>query len=418
MTANSKSPFFTFFYGIALFIVAVCFLPRLFFKAKSKTGRAALYQKMGFGIPKNSNAIGAFWFHAVSLGETKAIAPLVEQVRKSYPHIPYIVTTTTDTGFKEAEKLFPDATRFYLPWDFKFLIRPLVQFYLPKMIILSETDLWLNFLQAGIEVKAKTAVVSAKISDRSLGRLKRFPLFAKKLFGALDKVLVQNDTYEKRFLSLGIPPEKVKITGNLKFDIKFPAYTSEELAETRNKLGLKEGEKLVVLASTHAPEEMWLLDKLYSLPAKIALVPRHPYRFEEVAKLMPEARRFSNPQETASNWILVDAMGQLLKIFALADVAVVCGSFNDKIGGHNLLEPCAYKVPTLFGPYVQTQFEMEQLILSHQAGMKVTLDELLPALNDLLEHKEKRDRLGENGLKLISQLQGIGKKTWEALLSR
>ena len=111
-------------------------------------------------------------------------------------------------------------------------------------------------------------------------------------------------------------------------------------------------------------------------------------------------------------------MGQLLKIFALADVAVVCGSFNDKIGGHNLLEPCAYKVPTLFGPHVQTQFEMEELILSHQAGLKLTLDELLPTLNDLLAHPEKRALLGENGFKLISQLQGIGKKTWETLLAK
>ena len=350
MRSNSKSPFFSLLYGMALIIVAFFYLPRLFMKARSQSGRLALYQKMGFGLPRNPKGIGAFWFHAVSLGETKAIAPLVEQVKKSYPGLPFIVTSTTETGFKEAEKLFPDAIRFFLPWDFKCLIRPLVQFYLPKMMIMCETDLWLNLLDAGKEVGAKTAVVSAKISERSLGRLKRFPLFANRLFGSLDQVLVQNETYEKRFLSLGLPPEKVKITGNLKFDTKFPVFTPEEVQEVRHKIGLKEGEQLVVLASTHAPEEVWLLEKLSSLPVKIALVPRHPYRFEEVAKLVPDARRFSNPQETTSNWILVDAMGQLLKIFAIADVAVICGSFNDKIGGHNLLEPCAYKVPVLFGP--------------------------------------------------------------------
>jgi len=416
MSSNSKSLFFGLLYGVSLILLALLFFPRLLAKVRTGLGRQSLYQKLGFGLPRNPQGIGAFWVHAVSLGETKAVAPLIEQIKKNYPSIPFIITSTTDTGYKEAEKLYPDAIRFFLPWDFKWIMAPLVKFYLPKMIILSETDLWYNLLKAGKEVGAKTAVVSAKLSERSLDRYQRFPYFSQKIFGTLDLILAQNETYAKRFLSLGLAPEKVKVTGNLKFDTKFPSFSLEQLEETRQKIGLKEGEQLVVLASTHAPEEEWLLEKLAPLHAKIALVPRHPYRFDEVAKLMPEARRFSSPQDTSSKWILVDAMGQLLKIFALADVAVVCGSFNDKIGGHNLLEPSAYKVPVLFGPHVYTQFEMEELILSHNAGEKITIDTLLPTLTDLLQNPEKRKAMGENGFSLISKLQGIGKKTWDAIL--
>jgi 3-deoxy-D-manno-octulosonic-acid transferase len=421
MPTNTKTPFFSFLYGLLISLYALVFMPRFFWKmSKAGLGLKPLLQRFGFGIPKNEKGIGAFWYHAVSLGETKAIAPLILEIQKQYPGVPTIITSTTDTGYKEAEKLFPKAIRFFLPLDFKWVLRPIVNFYLPKMIIFSETDLWYHLLQLGKNVHARTAVVSAKISERSQKRFLKYPALANKLFSQVDKILAQNETYLERYLTLGIPPSKLTVTGNLKYDVRYPAYTPEELQELRNRIGLQEGESLIVLASTHAPEEEWLIEKLSPLLAthpkwKVAVVPRHPHRFEEVAKLLPQPRCYSNPQETSSQWILVDTMGQLMKHFAIADVAVVCGSFKE-IGGHNLLEPSVYKVPVLFGPHVFTQFEMEELLLKNKAGEKVILEELPSRITYLLEHPEERQAIGERGAALIASLQGIAKKTWQSLI--
>ncbi len=385
------------------------FIPKLTKRfIKKELPLSYLKNKFGFGLKEiKSYSIGSIWIHGVSLGEMKAITPFVRKLKEEYPSTPFLFTTQTTTGYQEAKKMFPNDPVFFLPIDFSFVMRPLIRAIRPKFIFFSETDLWYHLLQASSQAGGKNVIVSAKLSEKSAAWYRSI---ADRLFAYVDLICCQNSLYQERFRSIGVPDSKLKVTGNLKYDIKYPLSTN--LPDVKN---------CIVLGSTHPKEEEDLLEVLPQ-DQTIVVVPRHPHRFQEVGAFLERKGisfyRWSQKESRPENAhvVLVDSMGKLLEFYQVAEVAIVCGSYQP-IGGHNILEPLAYGTPVIFGPYMHTQFELVELVLNAQAGLQVPLENLNERLHALLENKEELQKMGENGKKLMASLQGVTEKTFAEIIA-
>lgn len=419
-----------FFYNIAIFIITIFYLPILAYRRIfHKKYRHSLKYRFGFDFPHiNKNDQKLIWVHAVSVGETKAIASLIKQIKQQQPNTIVVLSVITETGFAEGNKSIPEADyHVYLPLDLPFIIRPIVRRIRPDKVIICETDLWYNFLSESKKQGAKVFLVNGKISERSMERHCMFPAFTHCLFGLFDKICLQNDTYKARFEKMGLFTDYLKVTGNLKFDDDFPVAGEEELAEWRCRLQINDRDRVIVIGSTHNPEEELLLQALESLwkaypDAKILLVPRHPERFDDVAGLLDKFRlswgRLSLEGELTGkeNIILIDAMGVLRQLYQLAEIAIVGGSFTDKVGGHNILEPVKYAVPILFGPYMFSQPGMGELVLKYKAGYQVDVDEVYSTLLKLLEDADLSDHMQQASDALFVEIQGALQRTFSEIV--
>lgn len=414
-------------YEIGLLLFAIAMLPKLLYQLIFKGKyRKSLLKRFGSSFPlikKGDRPL--VWFHAVSLGETKAIAPLIKQLKADLKNPLILFSTTTETGYVEACRTIAADYHVYLPFDFAWVIKAIVKRTAPDLVVLCESDFWYNFLQAAKTSGAYVAVVNGKLSSRSQERFLKIPAFTKKLFSCIDLFCVQGNLYRTRFESLGIPSEKIIVTGNMKFDGDYAKLPENQLKAWREELGIQTSDPVLVIGSSHNPEETQLLKILGQVwiqhpKLKVMLVPRHPERFNEVAGILQKNninfRRLSQKNtENQSSVILIDAMGLLRKCYQLADVAIVAGSYTPKVGGHNILEPSWYGVPVIFGPYMHTQPDLVDLVHEYKAGLQVPLDSLSDVLTKLLANPMDRKELGDAGLKLAGDVHGATSKTLHLL---
>lgn len=385
-----------------------------------KKYRGILGARLGRKFPKiEKKQRKLIWVHAVSLGETKAIAPLIKKF-KSLPNPPLILlSTVTQTGYAEGKKTAADYT-VYLPFDFRYIIRPIVRRVRPDLVILTETDFWYHFQKAAKKSGAQLIVVNSKLSKRSFGRYQTFPSFVRHLLKPIDHFYVQGPLYEERLQKLGISPDKITITGNIKLDAPIGTIKTP----TRQQLGLKEA-FVITLGSTHNPEErIWIkaLKTLWQKQAnlKVLLVPRHPERFREVEHLLEKEglsyARWSEKGTLHTHQILlVDAMGVLKTCYQLADLTFVGGSFTSLVGGHNILEPCFYGKPVLFGPYMDSQPDLLDLARAYQAGLQIKPEDIISTVQQFMTNPSLSAQIGKNGLNLMAASQGALDKTFHAL---
>ncbi len=391
---------FNFAYAVALHFYA---LARIF-RCRWKT----LGRRLGFGFPKVEGPV--IWVHAVSMGEVRAIAPLVRALKERHR---VLVSTVTETGYAEIGRSLPEVDyAVYLPFDFPYVIGPIMRRVAPSLVIVCETDLWYNFLRYA---DAPVVLVNGKISKRSFERFSRFGLVCKRLLGQIDFFCVQDQTYRDRFSRLGIPDEKFCVTGNLKFDALIDA--------TPTALEMERGSgPVVVLGSTHDPEEEKLLKALKPVwkefpEMRVWVVPRHPQRFQRVARLLRELEipfhRYSEGGD--ERVVLLDAVGVLRAAYAQADVAIVAGSFTSRVGGHNILEPLLYDVPLLFGPHMKNQPELERAVLEMGAGRQIELEEVGPEVLRLLCDASQGEVMAKAGRELLTGLRGATDRTLEFL---
>ncbi|NGX62479.1 MAG: hypothetical protein K940chlam9_01976, partial [Chlamydiae bacterium] len=354
--------------------------------------------------------------------ETKAIASLVKKLKR-LPNPPLVLLTTlTETGHIEGKKSAPEADwHAFLPFDFPYLVSPLVKRVSPDVFLLMETDFWPHLLHTAKKEGATISLLNGKISERSFKRFSSLSAFSRFFFSPFDHFFLQGPLYQKRFLSLGIPQEKLHITGNIKLD--FSQYPPpDELLKEKLQLGTS---PLLTLGSTHDPEEaIWIeaLKVLWKIfpDLKVLLVPRHPERFSEVADLLTSKEvSFGRFSEGATfqdvNLLLVDAMGILRSCYSISTLTFVGGTFTEKVGGHNILEPCFYGKPVLYGPYLHSQPDLYLLSEQYGAGIKISPEEIVPTLKNLLENPEKARELGEKGKELATKEGGALDRTWEAL---
>lgn len=420
--------FFDLAYDIVLTAAGACYLfvQRIF----QKKYMESFGQRFGEKFPQiNKKGRKLFWLHAVSVGETKALAPFAKKLQSSYPEAIILVSSITETGHAEALRSIPFAKyHVYLPLDASWIIAPLVAKAAPDLVVISETDLWYSFLNAAKKAGAFVAVVNGKLSKRSEKRLKTFAFFTRRLYSLVDIFCLQSDLHKSRMHEIGISEKKLAVTGNTKLDLS-PAFLSiEEKGALRRRLAIEEEEFVIVAGSTHPGEEALIVEAMKSVwevfpKTKLLLAPRHPERFEQVAA------ELTNSSQTFSKWsqlaekppglphaiILIDCMGKLEQLYQLATIALVGGSFLEGVGGHNILEPCWYGVPTLFGPYMHSQPDLVGSALSAEAALQLPSEELPATLVSLLTSGERRARLSSNGKQLTAELAGSSQRCLEAI---
>ncbi len=412
-------------YEALLFLLLLLCSPFLAYRylcKKKYRGFSSL--KLGFRRVPDFSAGPLIWVHAVSVGEIKAVSALVKLLKENCPKYRIVISSITRTGHEEAKKSCPGAdAHLFMPFDFIRVIRRFLKNVSPELVLISETDIWPNFLRVCKEKGARIALVNGAISERSCRRLKKVPFFARYYFSPFDLFLLQNEIYEKRFASLGIPSGKIGVIPNLKWDDRYQEMDAEELLFLRKRFGIKG--PVITVGSTHEKEEEMILSELIPLlqedpDLKIVLVPRHPERFSDVEKLLHKKgisyACSAGPQEMLSERvILVNEMGFLRKCYQISSLAVVAGSFIPKIGGHNIMEPSYFSVPCLFGPYMQKQSTSVDLVLKNRAGQQTEIRQLASAVRELLKNDAERKLMGERGKRIFTEAAGGSQKTFERI---
>lgn len=352
-------------------------------------------ERLGFGIPAMQ---GGLWVHAVSVGETLAAAPLVNAWRKAHPGRPVFVSTMTPTGSARVQALWGQQVRHaYAPWDLPWAWALFLRRVRPDVLVIMETELWPNMIHAAHRRGIPVLLANARLSERSARGYGRAGWLTRPMLARLARVAAQDQGTADRFMALGLPADRVTVTGSVKFDITPPADI-EARAHALHVDWKLASRQIIVAASTHSGEDIPVLIAFERIRAShphalLILVPRHPERFENVAstvraKRFTLARRSRGEPVTAETAVLLgDSMGELMLWFALADVAFVGGSLVP-VGGHNILEPMALDVPTLSGPFVHNFQSISDELVAAGALQLVGPEELARACATLLDHPE------------------------------
>lgn len=422
---------FSFFYDTALLILALIALPKILWQCVVKGKyRKSLGSRLGLKIPTLPNDKKVIWIHAVSMGETRAVIPFFRLVREKFPDALIVISSTTETGYAEARLSIPEASaHFFLPLDFSWVVRRVMKKIHPDTLVLCESDFWYHLISKAEARGASVLLINGKVSEHSVKRFKLFGSFSRKLFSPFQHLCVQSERFRQRFVAIGIDPKKITVTGNLKFDATPKTLTPAELQAWKEELGIKEKDRVIVIGSSHAPEEEWLLGALDNFSRqipdlKVLLVPRHPERFAEVATQVKlqgwTVSTYSNRHNKIGDEriVLIDSMGLLNTCYQVAEIAIVAGSFIDTVGGHNIFEPILLGVPVLFGPYMHNQLDLEDLVLNSNAGKQVSIEQLPTALSNLLSDPHAYGTLKQSCLKLGKEVQGSALRTYNTLESQ
>src|SRR6185437_12759162 len=339
--------------------------------------RRGLGERLGI-VPPRIRAEGkpSIWIHAVSVGEVLAVSELVRQLRSEYSEHSVVVSTTTDTGQKLATARFGAESVFYFPFDLALCVKPYFDALQPELVVVAETEFWPNFLRTANQRGIRVAVVNSRISDRSLPGYRRWKPLLTSVLRNIHVFLAQTSEDARRLVEIGADENRVHVGGNLKFDI-FPPPAPAIVAQLRSALAASAAGPVLVCGSTVDGEEALLLDAFVAVLARnpaavMLLAPRHPERFQQVADQLKQSglkffkRSNWNGESLAGGVLLIDSIGELASLYALADVAFVGGSLVPR-GGHSILEPAQYGVAILVGPHTENFRDIIELFRSQDA---------------------------------------------------
>jgi len=368
------------------------------------------------------------WFHGVSVGEIHLLRQVIAAFRQRHPDWDCVVSTTTETGLQEAQKHFADLPVFFFPLDFSWTVRRALRRIGPELIVLAEGELWPNFLMAAKQNGATVVVVNGRLSPRSGRRYRRLRWLTGPLWRRLDLLAVQTREYAEAFEMAGGLPERIVVTGSVKYDGVQTDRDHERVATMRRLLNIGPGDRVWVCGSTQAPEEEIALDIYRRLRDEVSglrlvLVPRQRERFDEVAALLrrsglPFVRRrtLNGPVADRGAVVLVDTIGELSAVWGLAEVAFVGGSLDGKRGGQNMIEPAAYGAAVLFGPHVWNFRDTATRLVEAGAAVQVAdAAELGREMWSLFADGERRRRLGETARQFVLAQQGATARTMTAI---
>ncbi|MBI3735005.1 3-deoxy-D-manno-octulosonic acid transferase [Candidatus Sumerlaeota bacterium] len=420
-------------YDAAYLTLSPVALPYLAWRwARKRKYRQSAPGMLGAGLPCGENAKifekGSVWIHAVSVGEVAAACAVEPELRNVFPNLPFVVSTVTETGQEAVRKSIPGAeAHTYFPVDLSWNVRRYLNAFRPRYIIIMETEIWPNFITLARASGAEVFWINGKLSDRSYPRYRKFKGLLRPVFDSIAGFCVQTAEDARRFEALGIPPERIRVTGNCKFDLAIPRLSLEERAALRAELVIAAGSPVVVAGSTHEGEEemifaAWrrVLEEFRN--ACLILAPRHPERFGVVAELARKrgfcVRQASEPTSSGETpppqVVILDKMGVLARTYGLGEIAIVAGSWCPT-GGHNLLEAAAHAVPVIYGPNMKSQREIAHLFKSSGAGTQANGDELSGAILSFLRNPELRRIEGAKAQSVILQNQGSARRSAEAL---
>ncbi|GJM20365.1 MAG: 3-deoxy-D-manno-octulosonic acid transferase [Planctomycetota bacterium] len=366
------------------------------------------------------------WIHAVSVGEVKAARGLVAALAASVPDIPIVLSTGTATGFETASKQFPDRLVFPAALDLPWVVRALVRRLRPRMQILMELEVWPALMRALDEAQVPQVILNGRVSEGSFRTYRRMAWWLPE-WDRLDLVATQNEVYRDRLLALGVPADRVSVTGNLKHDLT-DGPERQAVDALAAELGVNGELPVFVAGSTHEGEDLpvvraWLAAGGGEV-SRLLLVPRHLERMREIErglrKLGVPAQRRSELHAGAASVdpgsvLLVDSMGELETLFGLADLVFLGGSLVP-VGGHNVLEPAASGCPQLVGPHLES-CRKDAECLAQEGALRVVADEaaLGRELLALLHDPEERSRMGKAAAQALSKLRGATRQNLELM---
>lgn len=387
--------------------------------------RKGLLQRLG-KVPPSLRNPGApsIWIHAVSVGEVLAVSELVRHLRAEFPRHRILISTTTDTGQELARRRFGTENVFYFPLDFALLMRRYFTAIRPELVVVAETEFWPNFLRIARESGANIAVVNARISDRSLPGYRHWKRLLRPVLNNVAAFLAQSPEDASRLIAIGAPEDRVLVGGNLKYDFALPPEPAI-LAQLKSALTQTGSGPVLVCGSTLNGEEAILLGVfkrvLVQFPrAVMLLAPRHPERFSQVAALLQESGvRFAlrtqwDGSPLSGSILLIDSIGELANLYALADIAIVGGSFVPA-GGHNILEPAQHGVPIIVGPHTENFRDIISLFRAKDAVRVCEEKDLASTITSLVTNAAERHALGLRALDTLRSQQGATALTLEKL---
>ncbi|WP_116963125.1 lipid IV(A) 3-deoxy-D-manno-octulosonic acid transferase [Fastidiosibacter lacustris] len=400
----------------SLFILGLPFivLKKLIRSRNNKGYRQRLLERFGNTPFSLKNSI---WIHSVSMGESIAIAPLVKRLAIDYPVRDFIVTTMTPTGSSQVIKLYANFTNIhhcYIPYDIAFFLKRFINKIDPKLCIIMETEIWPNLLAVCKKRHIPIILINARLSEKSAQGYAKLGFITRKMLSQIAHISTQTQDDYKRFIKLGVARDKITVDGNLKYDFTIDDGILNQAKTFRASL---QNKVVWIAASTHQGEDEVVLNAhqniLKSYPnALLILIPRHPERFDQVAKLIAGqglryVRRTTQNQKLQNiNVYLADTMGEMMLFYAASDISFVGGSFSGT-GGHNMLEPAALSKPILSGPSVFNFMVVAQRLID-KGALKIVSNahDLSYEIKMLIEQPHQADEMGIAAFKCFKENQG------------
>jgi 3-deoxy-D-manno-octulosonic-acid transferase len=366
-----------------------------------------------------------FWIHAVSVGEVMASVQLIRELKRRFPETPVVLSTTTPTGNATARTHAKAADAIiYFPFDFTFIVNCALQFIQPRMFLSIETEIWPNLFRALAKRGVPVLIVSGRISEKSFTTYRKLRFFFSRVLGGVNHFCMQTSADADRIMHIGAPKDRISICGNIKFDLQVPAVTAFEKNELFAQFGLRPEQPVLIAGSTHNGEEQMVIEAFVEIRKSIPdlvllLAPRHPERFNEAAETVASlnlgfVRRTAlhdTMQRSNEPVILLDTIGELIRVYSIGTVIFIGGSLVEGIGGHNPLEPALAGKPVIFGPHMSNFREIARILTERQAAFQVDGSSALTRKTmQMLRDAKLRDTVGKRASDVIEQNSGAVEK--------
>jgi len=386
--------------------------------------RRQLLQRMG--VFQNLSFQKPIWVHAASVGEVFCTVPLLKKIKREFPQRQIVLTTMTSTGNEAAKKHLPEADQvLFFPIDHPLTLRRVMDKIQPSLLLIAETELWPSLLRSCGKKEIPVILFNGRISEKSFRGYLFFKFLFKECLKHVSLFLMQTREDQTRVIEIGADTEKTRVTGNLKFDQTFPAFTQEAIAKLAQSIGLQGNEPILIGGSTHSGEEeilVSLFKDLKKIESRLLLIlaPRHLDRLEEVERVLKKesiswmrrtslsAEQFRSDQELKGppEVVLLDTMGELMGLYSLGTLVFLGGSLVP-VGGHNPLEPLLFKKCVLFGPYMFNFLEISRRLIEAEGAIQAKdREDLLLHLKRLLRNERARKETGEKGYQFLQKHQG------------
>ncbi len=396
--------------------------------------REGFAEKLLGRVPHRKGIRPCVWLHAVSVGEVNLLETTLSTLERKHPGVELVISTTTKTGYDLAQRKYSQHTVFYCPLDFSWAAHNALWRVRPNLLVLAELELWPNLIRTAKAHGTKVAIINGRLSDNSFRGYRRLRPIVARLLRKIDLIAAQDEQTAERFRWLGANPASVVTTGSLKFDGANTDRDNPRSNTLRRLANIRAQDTVFLVGSTQAPEEQYGIDIYQKLAVdnpnlRLILVPRHPERFAEVARLLEHSgiawMRRSELEiragegvladtahaDTTNAAILVDTIGELSAWWGTATVGFVGGSFGTR-GGQNMLEPAAYGVATCFGPNTRNFRDIVGQLLAVGGAQEVDGREALEKfVRQAIEKPDTAKQMGERARALVMSQQGATERT-------
>ena len=409
--------FSRFFYSVSIYLLSPIILLRLLYRALRAPAYARRWRER-FGFVAQTNGGKTIWLHSVSVGETLAAVPLVKALQQRYPDYRLTVTCMTPTGSERIQAAFGDSVdHYYAPYDMPDSVARFLNRVRPELLLIMETELWPNTIAACSSRSIPVILANGRLSAKSAAAYGKIPRLVGSMLRSISAVVAQHDDDGNRFARLGLPPEALTISGNIKFDLHLD---SEVRAKAQSLTTEWQGENqrpVLLAASTHAGEDELILQAYGQIKAALSVAPllvlvtRHPERFNQVAQLCEQAgfvvaRRSTGEPTAPADILLGDTMGELMSFYGACDLAFVGGSLVPT-GGHNMIEAAAWGVPVVTGPHLFNFAEASRLLIEGDAMIVCEdADSLAEQCIGLFANRQRCTQMGDAAHRIAEANRG------------